>query len=136
MQVVLQVGVANKELDMLPKITYKKLLKRLEQIQANWMKDAQTAKIPYCVRTTLRNTIDHLITQDKVRTIGSGSREALIDQTIHHLIIKNLVSSPLTGAGILYPVGSADQLPARFNPTRNQLETHVQEVLCRIKNDS
>lgn len=121
---------------MLPKITYRKLLKRFEQIQASWMKDAQTAKIPYCVKTTLRDAIDHLITQDKVRAVGSGGRQWLIDQTINHLVLKNLVSSPLTGSGILYPVGSAEQLPDRLKPTHKQIVNHTKEVLCRIKNDS
>jgi len=94
---------------MLPKITYRKLLKRLEQIRADWLKDAETANIPYCVRPTLHSSIDYLITQDKISTMGHSGRSALIEQTIAHLVTKNLVSCPVTGSGILYPIGSTEQ---------------------------
>lgn len=101
---------------MLPKITYGKLIKRLEQIKINWAKDAETAPYPYCIRSVLRDAIDHLITQDKInpplRASGHTGRTELINQTIAYLVSKNLVSCPLTGSGILYPVSSviANQL--------------------------
>lgn len=124
---------------MLPKITYRKLLKRLDQIKANWSKDAETAAIPYCIKSSLHTAIDHLITQDRVRIIGSGARgrEAFIDQVIAGLIIKNLVSTPLTGSGVLYPVGSAEQLSGKFKLSYSQFAApQPRSLACLRKNDS